>query len=71
MNAGTKGTILVKADRINERVDKVADVVLNGSANITGVEVISTEMFRDFVKSVHQIVDTELNEKGVERQWKA
>lgn len=71
MDASTKGTILVKADRVNFRVDKVADKVLDGSANMTGVEVISVDSFKDFVKTVHLIVDTELNEKGVERQWRA
>ena len=65
MNANVKGTLFVKADRINERVDKVAACVFHEKQAITEAE------FKDFLKSVHLIVDTELNEKGVQRQWKA
>ena len=65
MNAGIKGVTLVKADRINERVDKVAKCVFYDK------ETISKREFDDFLKSVHLIVDTELNEKGAERKWKA
>ena len=65
MNANIKGTLFVKADRINERIDKVAACVFHEKQTIDKKE------FDDFIKSIHLIVDTELNEKGVERHWKA
>lgn len=63
MNAGIRGVMFVKADRINERVDKIAAMFKD--------ETLTQEQFKDFIKSVHIIVDTELNEKGVKREWKA
>lgn len=68
MRANTKGTILVKLDRCCERIDKFAECFLQQEQNANG---ISKENFKDFVKSVHLILTTELNEKGVERKWKA
>lgn len=65
MNANIKGTLFVKADRINERVEKVAQCVFHEK------QTISKKEFDDFIKSIHLIVDTELNERGVERKWKA
>lgn len=64
MNAGTRGTMFVKADRINERVDKIADVLIKSD------RAISRKNFDDFVKSVHLIVSQELTEKGATRLWK-
>lgn len=64
MNAGTNATILVKADRINERVDKIAEVLIKTD------RAISRKNFDDFVKSVHLIVTSELTEKGATRVWK-
>lgn len=69
MNAGIRGTMFVKSDRINTRVDDIAKVVINQMTEKEKNE-ISKEDFIDFVKTIHVIVDTELNEKGVERQWK-
>lgn len=68
MNASIRGVMFVKADRINQRVDDIAKLFLNLGKNKKS---ISRDGFNDFVKSVHLIVDTELNEKGVERKWKA
>ena len=69
MNANTKGTIFVKADRINERIDKLAEIEKNRMKELEKEE-ISKQEFMEFVKGIHIIVNTELNEKGVERIWK-
>lgn len=66
MNANTRGTIYVKQDRVNERIDKFADYFLKLEEN---KETISRDNFKEFVKSIHLIITTELNEKGVERKW--
>lgn len=62
MNASIRGTMFVKADRINQRIDKIAAMFKN--------EPLTQENFKDFIKSVHIIVDTELTDKGVKREWK-
>ena len=67
MNANTKGVLFVKADRINERIDEMAKMLLGFEKNTKNV---SREDFKDFIKTIHLIVDTELNDKGVERKWK-
>lgn len=67
MNASIRGVMFAKADRINQRVDDIAKLFLNFEKNKKS---ISRDGFNDFVKSVHLIVGTELNEKGVERKWK-
>ena len=54
--------MFVKADRINQRIDKIAAMFKN--------EPLTQENFKDFIKSVHIIVDTELTDKGVKREWK-
>lgn len=68
MHANTKGTVLVKSDRINERIDTFANYFLSMEQN-KDKDVISKEDFKEFVASMHVIVTTELNEKGVERKW--
>lgn len=68
MRANTKGTLYVKQDRCLKRIDEFADHFLKLEKNANG---ISKEDFKDFVKSVQLILATELNEKGVERKWKA
>lgn len=67
MNANTKGVLFVKADRINERIEAMSKMFLGFEKNKKNV---SREDFKDFIKTIHLIVDTELNEKGVERKWK-
>lgn len=67
MNANLKGNILVRADRLNDRIDEFAHYFLNLEEN---EEQISRKSFREFIKSLHLIVATELSAKGVERQWK-
>lgn len=66
MKANTTGVLFVKADRVNERIDKFADYFLNLEEN---KETITPDNFKEFVKSIHLIITTELNEKGVERKW--
>lgn len=67
MNINARGALLVKADRINQRVDDMARMFLKFKKN---EKAIAREDFVDFIKTVHLIVDTELNDKGVERQWR-
>lgn len=69
MNINTKGTLLTKADRINARIDEFEHYFLNLEV-IKDNERIPKEQFKEFVKSIHLIVTTELNEKGVDRPWK-
>lgn len=69
MNAGIQTALLTKADRINGRIDEMKQVFLNMD-HIATEEKISKKDFEDFLKTVRLIVNTELNEKGVERQWK-
>ena len=69
MNANTRGALYVKADRINDRVDAFGKQFLREQKSKEN-ERISIEDFMDFIKSIHLIVNTELNEKGVERKWK-
>ena len=69
MNANTKGTLFVKADRINDRVDSLSKIELNKMKE-REEETISKGEFLEFVKGIHIIIDTELNKKGVERKWK-
>lgn len=69
MNANTKGTLFVKADRINDRVDALSNIELNKMKE-REEETISKGEFLEFVKGIHIIIDTELNKKGVERKWK-
>lgn len=66
MNATTKGTLLVKLDRANERIDNMADMFLSFEKNKKN---ISRDDFQDFIRSVHLILNTEFNDKGVERTW--
>jgi len=68
MNAGIKTALLTKADRINGRIDEMKQVFLNMD-HIATEEKISKKDFEDFLKTVRLIVNTELNEKGVERRW--
>ena len=68
MNANTRGTILVKCDRINDRIDDFSEFTKN-LKSIKERGYITFEDFDEFVKSVHVIVTTELNDKGVERKW--
>lgn len=65
MNASIKGVLLVKADRIDERIDLCAEKYLNRFG-----ENLNATNFKEFIKSIHIIVDTELTEKGDERKWK-
>jgi len=67
MNINARGALLVKADRINQRVDDMARMFLKFKKN---EKTIAREDFVDFIETVHLIVDTELNDKGVERQWR-
>ena len=67
MNASINGIILTKADRINRRIDEFEHVFLN-MEHIASKKEISKKDFKEFVKSMHLIVTTELNEKGVERK---
>lgn len=67
MTANTRGALFVKADRVNERIDDMTKLFLGFEKNKDG---ISHEEFKDFIRSVHLIINTELNEKGVERKWK-
>ena len=69
MNASIRGVVHVKADRINDRIDLFAKQFLR-EQKAKESENISTEDFKEFVKAMHIIVTTELNEKGVERVWK-
>ena len=62
MNANSRGTMFVKGDRINLRVEDYAKMFLSQ-------DTITQQDFKDFVKGVHIIIDTELNDKGVERKW--
>lgn len=64
MNASIRGVLHTKADRVNERIDLCAGRFLNRYPET------NKESFKEFVKSMHIIVTTELNEKGVERKWK-
>lgn len=66
MNATTKGTLLVKLDRANERIDNMADMFLGFEKNKKN---ITRDDFQDFIRSVHLILNTEFNDKGVERTW--
>ena len=68
MTANTRGTILVKCDRINDRIDNFSEFTLN-LKSIKERGYITFEEFNEFVKSLHVIVTTELNEKGAERKW--
>lgn len=69
MRANTRGTVLVKCDRINDRIDEFVKYFLKLEKH-KDLDVITKDDFKDFVASVHLIVTTELNDKGVERQWK-
>ena len=69
MNASIRGVVHVKADRINDRIDLFAKQFM-GERKAKGNTSISFEDFNEFVRSMHIIVTTELNEKGVERVWK-
>jgi len=68
MNAGIKTAILTKADRVNARIDEFEHIFLNMDS-IKDKDTISKQEFKEFVKSIHLIVTTELSEKGVERKW--
>lgn len=68
MNASIRGVLFVKADRVNQRIDDITKLFLGFEKN---KKHISRDDFNDFIKSVHLIVDTELNEKGVDRKWRA
>lgn len=67
MKATTQCNLLTKADRVNERIQNLANTYLNLDEN---QESVSRESFKEFLVSVRLIITTELNEKGVERQWK-
>ena len=64
MNAGIRGTLFVKADRIVERIEDYGEVFLNMQREKK--QKINEEDFKDFIKSVRLIVTTELNDKGVD-----
>lgn len=68
MNANTRGCLLVKSDRINDRIDDFAKHFLK-LEHISDSETITKEDFAEFVASMHVIVTTELNEKGVQKKW--
>ena len=68
MNANTRGVLYVKQDRINKRIDDFSKYFLKLQKH--NDKKITFDDFNDFVKSIHLIVNTELNEKGVERKWK-
>lgn len=70
MNANTKGTLFVKGDRINDRINAYAEITLK-ELDALGKKQLTIQDFKDFVKGVHIIIDTELGERGVERVWKA
>lgn len=70
MNANVQGTTLVKSDRINEHIKDFTKYFLN-LERIRESETITKEDFKEFVAGIHVIVTTELNNKGVERKWKA
>jgi hypothetical protein len=69
MNANLRGTILTKCDRINDRIRDFSKYTLN-LEKIKKRGYVTFDEFNDFIKSVHIIVTTELNDKGVERKWK-
>lgn len=69
MNANLRGTILTKCDRINDRIRDFSNYTLN-LEKIKKRGYVTFDEFNDFIKSVHIIVTTELNDKGVERKWK-
>lgn len=68
MNANTRGVLYVKQDRINKRIDDFSKYFLKLQKH--NDKKITFDDFNDFIKSIHLIVNTELNEKGVERKWK-
>lgn len=70
MNANTKGTLFVKLGRCEDRVELLYKQFMR-EQNAKENDSISFEDFKDFVKAIHIILTTELNEKGVERKWKA
>lgn len=69
MNAGIIGTMFVKADRINHRIDEITRITLNTMEEYNKKTLSKTDLL-DIIKTIHIIVDTELSEKGVDRQWK-
>lgn len=70
MNANVEGATLVKSDRINERIKDYTKYFLNLEQNKDS-ETITKDDFKEYVAGIHVIVTTELNNKGVERKWKA
>lgn len=62
MKANTKGVLLTKCDRILGRIDKFSEVFWNETNGK-----IKEADYRAFIKTMHIIVSSELNEKGVER----
>ena len=67
MNANIKGYLLVKGDRLNTRVEDFAKYFLKTQEEN---EKITKDDFKDFVKSMHLIINTEMNERGVEKRWR-
>lgn len=63
MNASSRGIMFVKGDRINQRIDDYAKMYASQ-------DTITKADLKDLIKGIHIIIDTELNEKGVERKWK-
>lgn len=70
MNANVEGATLVKSDRINEHIKDFTKYFLR-LERIRESKTITKEDFKEFVAGIHVIVTTELNNKGVERKWKA
>lgn len=68
MNATTKGNLLIKSDRVNKRIDDFFDYTLTLD-EVKKRGYITFDEFNDIRKSLHIIITTELNDKGVERQW--
>lgn len=68
MNASIRGVVHVKADRCNDRIDLFYKQFMR-EQKAKGAKTISHDDFKEFVRSMHLIVTTELNEKGVERKW--
>lgn len=68
MNAGIRGTMFVKADRINHRIDEIVKITLNTMQEYNKKTLSKTD-FLNVIKTIHIIVDTELSEKGVDRKW--
>ena len=67
MNASIRGTMFVKADRINGRIKTASQkLVLNRQLPHSPIDY---DDFEDFLKVIEVIINDELTEKGIERKW--